>query len=126
MSAASLANGQAVLQERRSSLPQDIARTILAGFDKHYRLFREAAVQAKALYQRAAWAEMRELARRRIQMYDLRVEEAVAELLENFPQAARDESLWPAVKLAYIGLLHEHRQRFLLPPARGQRCGVHR
>src|SRR5207302_8680301 len=83
---------------------------ILAGFDKHYRLFREAAVQAKALYQRAAWAEMRELARRRIQMYELRVEEAVAELLENFPQAARDESLWPAVKLAYIGLLHEHRQ----------------
>ncbi len=95
--------------ERRANQPQDIARCILAGFDKHYRLFREAAQQAKTLFERAAWAEGRELARRRIQMYDLRVDEAVAELLERFPQA-RDESLWPAIKLAYIGLLHEHHQ----------------
>jgi isocitrate dehydrogenase kinase/phosphatase len=100
---------QVLQQERRSSLPQDIARTILAGFDKHYRLFREAARQAKSLFERAAWAEMRSLARSRIQMYDQRVDEAVAELRRSFPQA-RDESLWPAIKLAYIGLLHEHRQ----------------
>jgi len=53
---------------------------------------------------------MRGLARRRIQMYDLRVQEAVDDLLAAFPHAARDESLWPAVKLAYIGLLHEHPQ----------------
>jgi isocitrate dehydrogenase kinase/phosphatase len=98
------------LHERRSSLPQEIARCILAGFDKHYRLFREAAVQAKGLYERAAWAEMRSLARERIQMYDRRVQEGVDALLEDFPQAARDESLWPAIKLAYIPLLHEHKQ----------------
>src|SRR5204862_3762481 len=98
------------LHERRSSLPQEIARCILAGFDKHYRLFREAAVQAKGLYERAAWAEMRSLARERIQMYDRRVQEGVDALLEHFPQAARDESLWPAIKIAYIGLLHEHKQ----------------
>jgi len=100
---------QAVLQERRSSQPLEIARCILAGFDKHYRLFREAAVQAKALYERAAWSGMRGLARARIQMYDQRVEEGVAQVLERFPQA-RDETLWPAIKLAYIGLLHEHKQ----------------
>jgi isocitrate dehydrogenase kinase/phosphatase len=98
------------LHERRSSLPQDIARCILAGFDKHYRLFREAAVQAKALFESADWAAMRELARERIQMYDRRVQEGVDALLERFPQAARDESLWPAIKLAYIPLLHEHMQ----------------
>ena len=98
------------LHERRSSLPQDIARCILDGFDKHYRLFREAAIRAKELYQRAAWPEMRALARERIQMYDQRVQEGVDALLEHFPQAARDESLWPAIKLAYIPLLHEHRQ----------------
>jgi len=98
------------LHERRSNLPQDLARCILAGFDRHYRLFREAAIKAKALYERAAWPEMRALARERIQMYDRRVQEAVEELLEHFPQAARDESLWPAVKLAYIPLLHEHKQ----------------
>src|SRR5438874_8528307 len=98
------------LQERRSSLPQEIARCILAGFDKHYRLFRAAALKAKELYERAAWAEMRALARERIQMYDRRVEEGVEALLQHFPQASRDESLWPAIKLAYIGLLHEHKQ----------------
>src|SRR5204863_3743228 len=97
-------------QERRSNLPQEIARCILAGFDKHYRLFRAAAVTAKELYERAAWAEMRALASERIQMYDQRVQEGVDELLEHFPQAARDESLWPAIKIAYIGLLHEHKQ----------------
>src|SRR2546430_15073204 len=52
---------------------------------------------------------MRALARERIQMYDQRVDEGVAELLERFPQVL-DESLWPAIKLAYIGLLHEHKQ----------------
>jgi isocitrate dehydrogenase kinase/phosphatase len=98
------------LHERRSSLPQEIARCILAGFDKHYRLFRAAAVKAKALYERAAWAEMRALAAERIQMYDRRVEEAVRALLDRFPEAEVDEALWPAVKLAYIPLLHEHKQ----------------
>jgi isocitrate dehydrogenase kinase/phosphatase len=98
------------VQERRNSLPQEIARAILAGFDKHYRLFRQAALQAKALFERAAWPEMSKLARERIQMYDLRVEEAVRALLDRYPEAELDESLWPAIKLAYIGLLHEHKQ----------------
>jgi isocitrate dehydrogenase kinase/phosphatase len=98
------------LQERRSSLPLEMARSILEGFDKHYHLFRAAAVKAKELYQRGAWPEMRALARERIQMYDQRVQEGVDALLEHFPQAARDESLWPAIKLAYMPLLHEHRQ----------------
>jgi isocitrate dehydrogenase kinase/phosphatase len=108
----SSANGAPVvpLHERRSNLPQEMARCILAGFDKHYRLFRAAAVKAKTLYERGAWVEMRALARERIQMYDQRVQEGVDALLEHFPQAARDESLWPAIKLAYIPLLHEHKQ----------------
>jgi len=53
---------------------------------------------------------MRALARERILMYDRRVQEAVDLLLARFPDAATDESLWRGVKLAYIGLLHEHRQ----------------
>jgi len=98
------------LQERRGSLPQEVARAILEGFDKHYRLFRQAVVEAKALFERAAWPEMRALSRERIQMYDRRVEEAVRALLDRYPEAEVDESLWPAIKLAYIGLLHEHKQ----------------
>lgn len=108
MSAA--AEAVARVLERRSSLPQDIARAILAGFDRHYGLFRQAAAQARQLFAQGAWREMRELSRARIGMYDKRVEEAVRHLLERFPEAQADDSLWPAIKLAYIGLLHEHRQ----------------
>jgi len=98
------------VHERRSSLPQEIARTILGGFDRHYALFRQASVDAKALFERAAWGEMRRLAGERIQMYDKRVQEGVDAVRSRFPEAERDESLWPAIKLAYIGMLHEHRQ----------------
>ena len=98
------------VHERRAYLPRDVARAILEGFDKHYRLFRDASARARALFERAAWARMRELARERIQMYDLRVQEAVEALLDRYPEAALDESLWPAIKLAYIGLLHDHSQ----------------
>jgi isocitrate dehydrogenase kinase/phosphatase len=52
---------------------------------------------------------MQALARERIQMYDRRVEEAVAEVRAHFPEA-EDEGLWPAIKIAYIGLIQEHRQ----------------
>ncbi len=98
------------IQERPGSLPGEVARAILAGFDKHYRVFREAAAEAQGLFERAAWPEMQALARERIQMYDRRVEEAVRALLDRYPEAEVDESLWPAIKLAYIGLLHDHRQ----------------
>ena len=67
-------------------------------------------MDAQRLYERAAWRELQALARERIQMYDRRVEEAVAELKSRFPEAEGDESLWTGIKLAYIGLLHEHRQ----------------
>ena len=52
---------------------------------------------------------MQALARERIQMYDKRVEEAVAALRASFPEA-EDEALWPAIKSAYIGLIHDHKQ----------------
>ncbi|HJV11773.1 MAG TPA: isocitrate dehydrogenase kinase/phosphatase AceK regulatory subunit, partial [Burkholderiales bacterium] len=87
-----------------------IARTILDGFDRHYGLFRQAAFDARRLYERAAWRELQALARERIQMYDARVEEAVRAVADRFPEAEVDESLWPAIKVAYIALLHDHKQ----------------
>src|SRR4029453_17425400 len=87
-----------VQRERRSSLPHDMGRCILAGFDKHTRVFRGAPRQAKSLFERAAWSEARSLSRERIQMYDRRVQEAVERLVEEFPQAAPHESRWPANK----------------------------
>ena len=92
------------------TLVHDIARTLLAGFDKHYRLFREAGARAKYRFVSGAWAGARESGKARIQMYDLRVAEAVAILIERFPDVLSDESLWSEIKLAYMGLLHEHLQ----------------
>ncbi|MDH4172482.1 MAG: bifunctional isocitrate dehydrogenase kinase/phosphatase [Betaproteobacteria bacterium] len=94
----------------RGERAAEVARTILAGFDRHYRLFRDASARAKELFERADWAAMGELSRERILMYDHRVQEAVEEVRTRFPEAETDESLWPAIKLAYIPLLHEHRQ----------------
>jgi isocitrate dehydrogenase kinase/phosphatase len=98
------------IREARGERAVEVARAILAGFDKHYRLFREASARAKQLFERADWAALRELSRERILMYDRRVQEAVDEVRARFPEAESDESLWPAIKLAYIPLLHEHRQ----------------
>ena len=96
--------------EARSHRASAVARAILAGFDRHYTLFRDAARQAKRLFETGDWPALRTLARARIEMYDQRVEEAVRGIVDRFPEAELDETLWPAIKLAYIPLLHEHKQ----------------
>ncbi|MBK7398849.1 MAG: bifunctional isocitrate dehydrogenase kinase/phosphatase [Myxococcales bacterium] len=88
----------------------EIAKTILEGFDRHYRLFREISAAAKGRFERGEWAAQREAGKARIQFYDLRVAEATENLEQRFPESGADEALWPAVKLAYIGLLYEHKQ----------------
>ena len=98
------------LHEARATRATEVARAILAGFDRHYRLFRDASRQAKRHFETGDWAALRALARERIEMYDTRVAESVRGILDRFPEAELDERLWPAIKLAYIPLLHEHRQ----------------
>jgi isocitrate dehydrogenase kinase/phosphatase len=98
------------LPETRVTRATEVARAVLAGFDRHYRLFRDASRLAKRHFETGDWVAARQLARERIKMYDTRVEEAVRGILDRFPEAEVDETLWPAIKLAYIPLLHEHRQ----------------
>ena len=43
-------------------------------------------------------------------MYDRRVRRPSPSCASSFPDAVGDESLWPEIKIAYIGLLHEHLQ----------------
>jgi isocitrate dehydrogenase kinase/phosphatase len=86
-----------------------IAETILGGFNKHYRLFREISARAKGFFEAADWSQAREAARARIKMYDERVAECVEKVLERYPCAA-GEALWPQIKVAYIALLYSHRQ----------------
>ncbi|MFO0749107.1 MAG: bifunctional isocitrate dehydrogenase kinase/phosphatase [Myxococcota bacterium] len=88
----------------------EIAETILEGFDRHYRLFREISASAKGRFERGEWDEVREAGKARIKFYDLRVAEAVDIVKRRFPGTMTDETLWPEIKRRYIALLHDHHQ----------------
>lgn len=87
-----------------------IARTILDGFDRHYGLFRATSAKAKERWERADWMGVHEASRVRIDMYDQRVREAVDAVHSALAGAVIEEALWPAIKQAFIGMLHEHFQ----------------
>ena len=86
-----------------------VARAILTGFDKHYRMFRAMSTTAKQLFERGDWRAIKEGHRARIDMYAMRVKEAVGTLRENFPETLGD-TCWPSIKHAYIELLLGHQQ----------------
>jgi isocitrate dehydrogenase kinase/phosphatase len=100
--------------DRSMPQPGKIARAILEGFNRHYRLFRYVAQQAKARFENGDWHGMRASARERIAFYDQRVLEAAAQIERDFDLASLTEeerdALWQAVKQAYVALLAEHRQ----------------
>ena len=87
----------------------DAARAILGGFDTHYRLFRSASRDARRCFEQGSWAELRGLARSRIDMYDQRVGEAVETITRDHPTSLTERS-WPAIKRAYASLLTDHQQ----------------
>jgi len=87
-----------------------VARAILAGFDKHYRMFRGLSASARGRFERGEWEAGWDANRTRIEMYDRRVAEAVQTIASEFPAARTDEALWPQIKLDYIALLYDHKQ----------------
>ena len=89
---------------------QDIAQVMIAGFNKHYRLFRECGIKAKDLFETGDWHGMQQLVKERIQFYDDRVHEAVGRLNSEFDAEALDTKTWQHAKLIYIGLLLNHKQ----------------
>ena len=93
-----------------SQIAFDIARTILDGFDKHYRLFRETSQAAKRHFEEANWKQAQAAARERIAFYDLRVQECIHILEDEYDQADLTDEVWREVKLHYIGLLTDHKQ----------------
>ncbi|MES2535764.1 MAG: bifunctional isocitrate dehydrogenase kinase/phosphatase [Pseudomonadota bacterium] len=93
-----------------SQIAFDIARTILDGFDKHYRLFREASHAAQRYFETGGWKTAQAEARARIAFYDQRVHECVRALEDEYIEADLTDSVWREVKLHYIGLLTDHKQ----------------
>ena len=87
-----------------------IAKAMLEGFERHYRLFRQASADAKGRFERADWQGQQEAQALRIEYYDARVAEATERLQNEFEAATLPLDVWQQVKLHYIGLLVEHYQ----------------
>ncbi len=93
-----------------SQIAFDTARAILDGFDKHYRLFREASQDAKRYFETGDWKTAQRAAKERIAFYDKRVQECVQTLEDEYEQEDLSNEVWREVKLHYIGLLTDHKQ----------------
>jgi isocitrate dehydrogenase kinase/phosphatase len=93
-----------------SQIAFDIARTILDGFDKHYRLFRQTSKAARHHFETGAWAVAQQAARERIGFYDKRVQECVQILEDEYDNGELTDEVWRELKLHYIGMLSGHKQ----------------
>ncbi|EGY52604.1 bifunctional isocitrate dehydrogenase kinase/phosphatase [Neisseria shayeganii] len=89
---------------------QSIAATILAGFNKHYSMFRNASSGAKTLFEEGNWHGIQQLVADRIRMYDDRVRESVEVLRRELAANALNDDVWAQAKKDYIALLVNHKQ----------------
>ncbi|MCX8085800.1 MAG: bifunctional isocitrate dehydrogenase kinase/phosphatase [Rhodocyclaceae bacterium] len=87
-----------------------IAQTLIEGFNKHYRLFREISAAAKTRFEEGDWPAVQRAVRERIQFYDDRVAETVERLHREFHAETIDDAVWRQAKLYYIGILVNHNQ----------------
>jgi isocitrate dehydrogenase kinase/phosphatase len=94
----------------REAIAQKIAYIMLKGFDKHYRLFQNISASAQERFNARQWKEISQANVDRIVMYDKRVKETSAELLQYLSDTIETDALWVQVKRIYIGLLYEHKQ----------------
>ena len=97
-------------QQLDSPLAYDIAKAMMDGFNRHYRLFRTESARAKHRFETADWHGQQRAQRERIEFYDLRVKEATARLEKEFRAHEQPMEVWQQVKLHYIGLLIDHHQ----------------
>jgi len=98
------------VSSKRTDVAQRIADALIEGFDKHYRLFREATAKAKQRFEAVEWAAAQRAVTERVRFYDERVEECVERLRTEFAADTIDDATWQQVKLVYIGLLVEHKR----------------
>lgn len=87
-----------------------IASTILEAFNKHYRIFLGITQEARERFISRDWDADRKASTERIQLYAMRVDEAVSTLKKSFNLETIDKSVWKDVKLTYVNMLYEHRQ----------------
>ncbi|MBK7053251.1 MAG: bifunctional isocitrate dehydrogenase kinase/phosphatase [Rhodoferax sp.] len=97
-------------QRLDSTLAYDIAKAMMDGFNRHYRLFRTESARAKHRFETSDWHGQQRAQRERIEFYDLRVRECSNRLEREFKAGEQPMDIWQQVKLHYIGLLVNHHQ----------------
>jgi len=98
------------MQQPSNSLAAEIAATVLNGFNRHFTIFTEITRGAKQRFESADWQAEREAARERIEFYDHRVREAIADLDQLFELEPFNSQLWFDVKREYVQLISNHLQ----------------
>ena len=97
-------------QRLDSTVAYAIAKAMMDGFNRHYRLFRTESARAKHRFETADWHAQQRAQRERIEFYDLRVRECSRRLEREFKAGSQPMEVWQQVKLHYIGLLVDHHQ----------------
>ncbi|APW45666.1 bifunctional isocitrate dehydrogenase kinase/phosphatase [Rhodoferax antarcticus] len=93
-----------------STAAYEIAKAMINGFNRHYRLFRTESARAKHRFETADWPGQQRAQRERIEFYDMRVRECSNRLQREFKAGEQPMEIWQQVKLHYIGLLVDHYQ----------------
>ncbi|MEN9434347.1 MAG: bifunctional isocitrate dehydrogenase kinase/phosphatase [Pseudomonadota bacterium] len=91
-------------------LAQNIATTILRGFNRHFEIFQSITAGALERFEKADWQQVQLASRERIVFYDHRVEETIGLIRENYGIHDLDKELWKTIKVCYMRLLSNHRQ----------------
>src|SRR4051812_36837532 len=103
-----ISNGKATVSRMEDA--QRIAESLLEGFDRHYRLFRDTTAQAKRQFDAGDWAAVQRLVKERIRFYDERVTEYVERLRVGLEAHRVGDAVWQEAKLRYVGLLVDHKR----------------
>lgn len=91
--------------------PEAVAKTILDGFERHYRLYSEVTERAVENFKTGDWTQVQADQRARIDMYDERVREAIQTIDKLWPDIEHiDAEFWGKVKQSYIALLYEQKR----------------
>ena len=91
-------------------LSKNIAKTILAGFDRHFSIFSRITKGARQRFEDADWEAERDASSQRIKFYDLRVKDAIHDLQQIFDLDSFDSMLWLDVRQKYVRLIQNHHQ----------------
>ena len=89
---------------------ESLAELILAGFNRHYRIFTVYNKKAAHYFARSQFHEAYQASIEQIDLYDARVNECMEAVKTSFRINKLDEKLWQDTKLAYIRLLYDHLQ----------------